>query len=86
MKTANAQVKKATARQAESDEAVTTAFSSLLAALPPGTSSPQHLLAVQYAPHTSSLDALLALLLRNDSLPDITTSRAELCVPSPTSR
>lgn len=80
MKTANAQVKKATARQLEGDEAVTAAFSSLLAALPPPASSPEHLLAVQYALHTSSFESLLALLLRNDSLLDITTSRAELCV------
>jgi hypothetical protein len=77
-----AQVKKATVREAEGDAVLTGVFNELLAALPPAAASPEHLLAVQHALHSSSLDVLLTLLLRNDSLLDITTSRAELYVCS----
>mmetsp|Transcript_19935 Transcript_19935/g.59612 ORF Transcript_19935/g.59612 Transcript_19935/m.59612 type:complete len:636 (-) Transcript_19935:63-1970(-) len=74
----DSRVKKATARQEQTDEQLEKALTALCAALPTEASPPEHHLAVQHALHTSSLSAVLAIILRNDSLLDITSSRAGL--------
>jgi len=87
-----AAVKKAEQRQGQADTALVACLTNVIqrvtdaaafssAPVDDRTSSmskTQHAMVLQYIVHTSQLEALLVLLLRNDSLMDLTSTRAEL--------